>query len=116
MRILIVEDEYLIAMDVASTLEQAGCAIAGIAGSIAKAQCILDETGCDAAVLDANLDGESSEPIAAALRDRGVPFVVMSGYATDQRIGLLADAPFLRKPCKETELVSAVLALKQHGP
>ena len=111
MRVLIVEDEYLIASGAAALLEEAGCEIVGMAGSVTKALRLIADVGCDAAVLDANLDGVSSEPVAVALRQQGVPFLVLSGYATTQRPGALADAPYLAKPCKAGDLVASVLAL-----
>ena len=112
MRVLIVEDEYLIAMDTAACLEDAGCAIVGIAASVDNALALLAAEECDAAVLDANLKGVSAEPVAEALCQRGIPYLVVSGYAPNQRPGLLATAPALSKPCLESKLVAAVLALR----
>lgn len=113
MRVLIVEDEYFVAQDIAEILEQAGCEIVGIAGSVAKALRLLDDEGCDAAVLDGNLQGLSSEPVAAALRQHGIPFLMLSGYAADQRQGVSAEAPYLAKPYLPADLVAAVLALQR---
>jgi DNA-binding response OmpR family regulator len=112
MRILIVEDEYLIAADTALVLEQAGCDVVGIAGSVRKALDIIEDGGCDAIVLDANLHGESAEPVALAARERNLPFLVLSGYARSQRSGLLGEAPFLTKPFQEADLVAAIRALE----
>lgn len=111
MRVLIVEDEYMIALDAAAALEHAGCEVVGIAATVNKALRLLDDERCDAVVLDANLWGDSAEPVAAALLQRGIPYLVVSGYSTGQRPGLLATAPFLSKPCAPAELVAAVLAL-----
>ena len=113
MRVLIVEDEYMIALDTAAVLKHAGCDVAGIAGSVAKALRLLDDERCDAVVLDANLSGDSAEPVAAALLQRGSPYVVVSGYNTVQLPGLLASAPFLAKPYKPANLAAAVLALRR---
>lgn len=113
MRVLIVEDEYLVAQDIAAILEQAGCQIVGIAGSVTKALRLLDDEGCDAAVLDGNLHGLSSEPVAAALRQHGSPFLMLSGYAADQPQGVPAEAPYLAKPYLPANLVAAVLALQR---
>ena len=109
---MIVEDEYMIAMDIAVALKHAGCEVAGFAASVTKALRLLDDERCDAVVLDADLNGDSSEPVAAALLQRGIPYLVVSGYNTGQLPGLLAAAPFLAKPCKPTALVAAVLALR----
>ena len=113
MRILIVEDEYLIACGEATALRQAGCDVVGMAGTVPRALKLLDDKGCDAVVLDANLHGESAEPVAAAMRERGIPYLVLSGYAKNQQTGALADAPFLAKPCKAADLVAAVQALRK---
>lgn len=112
MRILIVEDEYLIAMEIAAALKLAGCVVAGVAGSVAKALRLLDDERCDAVVLDANLSGDSAEPVAKVLVQRGIRYLVVSGYNSSQRPGLLATAPFLAKPCAPASLVAAVLALQ----
>lgn len=111
MRVLIVEDEFLIARDVANALRAAGCEIAGLAGSPADALALLEAHGCDAAVLDANLKGTSAEPVAKWLREHDIPFLVLSGYVGSQLGGELARAPFMAKPYIATELVSAVKSL-----
>lgn len=114
MRVLIVEDEYLIAVDAKATLEQAGCEIIGVVGTVTKALNVLAPGACDAVLLDANLGGESAEPVAAALQQRGIPFLVVTGYDANRRPSALAGAPFLSKPCKPADLVKAVLALQAH--
>lgn len=105
MRVLIVDDEPLIAMDIATVVEEAGCKVVGVAGSVRRALCLIERETCDIAVLDVNLNGESSEPIAAALRQRGAPFLVISGYAGRQLTGALKDAPFMSKPYSPERLI-----------
>lgn len=112
MRVLIVEDEFIIARDVAEVLRRAGCEIVGLAGLPDEAIAILEQRGCDVAVLDANLRGESAEPVAKWLRDRDIPFLVLSGYVGSQLDGELARAPFMGKPFVADELVGAVRALR----
>ena len=111
MRVLIVEDEFLIASDVADTLKEAGCHSVAIAPSVEKALAILAKHEIDAAILDANLNGTSSEPVAVALHLKGIPFMVVSGYSNERRSGLLQQAPFLTKPCQATELVRLLSSL-----
>jgi DNA-binding response OmpR family regulator len=111
MRVLIVEDEFFIAMDNQFVLEEAGFEVGGVAATVQEAEQFIDRNGWDAAILDANLNGVSAEPIAKRLRQCGVPFLVLSGYSSDQMKGALADAPFLSKPSETNTLVSAVLAL-----
>ena len=81
-KILVVEDEYLIAADLAATLEDVGVAVVGPAGSVAQALELVEDAGgeLDAAVLDVNLGGERVYPVADALAARGVPFVFATGY------------------------------------
>ncbi len=80
-RLLVVEDEYLIAVDLACLLEDRGVVVVGPAGSVGDAlQLISREGALDGAVLDVNLGRERAYPIADALRERGVPFVFATGY------------------------------------
>lgn len=111
MRVLIVEDEFIIALDNKFVLEDAGCEVGGVAATVQEAEELIDANGWDAAVLDANLNGVSAEPVAERLRQHGVPFLVLSGYTSDQMKGALANAPFLSKPSQSDTLVSAVRAL-----
>jgi DNA-binding response OmpR family regulator len=111
MRTLIVEDEWMIAALIEQTLAEAGIEVLGKPGSIGKALRLIEEMSCDAAVLDADLDGVSAEPVADALHERGIPFLVVSGYASEQRSGRLAAAPFLRKPFAPQQLVELIRTL-----
>lgn len=115
MRVLIVEDEYLIATSTAATLRAGGCTIVGIVATVADALRQIEEQECDAAVLDANLNGLSAEPVAQALQQRGIPFVVASGYSMRQLQGVMAGAPFVAKPFRSAELIALVLALCRHA-
>ena len=81
-RILVVEDDYLIAEDVREELQKAGAIVAGPVPSVSEALRLLEgEPSLDAAVLDVNLrDGERSVPIAEALEARAIPFLFATGY------------------------------------
>ena len=83
-RVLVVEDEPLIAAEIAITLELAGFKIIGPTSSVSHALALMEGDGCDAAVLDVNLGHETSEPIARGLISDGKPFVVVSGYSRAQ--------------------------------
>ena len=105
-RVLVVEDEALVAMELGDILERQGCRVIGPAASIAQALALLDGRRLDAALLDLNLKGEPGLPVAVALSGRGVPFVVVSGYAEDQvSAPALRGAPRLMKPVRHCELV-----------
>ena len=107
-RILIVDDEPMIAIDLESVLLEAGFEIVGIAGNLEKALSIVESGVCDAAVLDANLNGVSAAPIAAALAARGLPFLVLSGYASDQQPEALRAGRYLQKPANPVQIVKVL--------
>jgi CheY-like chemotaxis protein len=80
-RILVVEDEYLIAMSLADALDNAGSVVVGPVPSVAKAIKTIDsEPHIDAAVVDVNLGGELAYAVADMLIARKIPFIFTSGY------------------------------------
>lgn len=107
-RILVVEDEPLIALDFSQTLSEAGYEVIGPANSVARALALLAQLGCDAAVLDVNLGTESSEPIARELIKLGKPFVTTSGYSREQQPQIMQTAPRLGKPVSSEMLISEI--------
>lgn len=78
--ILLVEDEYLIALDAEQILKDLGAASVEIAPNLARAKKRAEEGAYDLAILDVNLNGELSYPVAGLLRERGIPVVFASGY------------------------------------
>lgn len=106
MRILIVEDDFLLANRLVEALTQNGHEIIGVAASADKAIQLLASCKCDAAVLDSNLGGSCSEPVGKALSRRGIPFVVVSGYSRDHLLSSLRGAPFLPKPIDQSALLA----------
>jgi len=109
-RVLIVEDEFFIALDIGQQLANAGFDVVGPAPSVAKALSLVDEQGCDVAVLDINLGGETSEPVARKLQETAKPFVVLSGYSIDNKLPWFGDATVLSKPLRMDDLVAALRA------
>jgi DNA-binding response OmpR family regulator len=107
-RVLIVEDEFFIALDIGQQLADAGFEVVGPAPSVAKALKLVADQGCDVAILDVNLGGETSEPVAQKLRDSDKPFVVLTGYASDSRQPWFGAAPVLSKPLRMEDLVAAL--------
>ena len=105
-RVLIVEDDALLGLDIANQLTNAGLEVVGPATSVAKALKLIAESGCDAAVLDVNLGKETGAPVALELRARGTPFVVLSGYSSEQHPAAFRGAPFLSKPTRPDVLVA----------
>jgi DNA-binding response OmpR family regulator len=112
MRILIIEDEPMMALDLQELLEDAGFEVVGIAGRLDKALAIIGTTNIDAAIVDANLAGVSSSPAAEALVERHTPFIVLSGYSVMQQSSLFPPAPFLQKPCRPEEVITALKAIR----
>ncbi|HEU0065959.1 MAG TPA: response regulator [Sphingomonas sp.] len=98
-KVLIVEDEPLIAMMLEDFLEVLERGVAGTADSVASALGLIEAGGVDAAILDVNLrGGEKSTAVAQALADRGVPFVFATGGGDDGIDERFRDRPRLQKP------------------
>jgi CheY-like chemotaxis protein len=112
-RILIVEDEPLLAYILEELLCDEGFKIAGVATKLDRALAIIAEGACDAAILDTNLAGVSSGPAASALKARGLPFIVLSGYSSDQLHSDFSGALHLQKPCRPERLIQALRRLLQ---
>ena len=111
-RVLLVEDEALIALDLTQQLDFAGFEVIGPASSVAQARQLLWDDDCDAAILDVNLGrGETSEPIAHDLIGRGVPVIVVSGYARSQHPVVFRGLPMVVKPVSIGTLVAELKAV-----
>ncbi|MBC7740052.1 MAG: PAS domain-containing protein [Candidatus Saccharibacteria bacterium] len=107
-RVLVVDDEPLIAMVLGLTLSEAGYVVIGPANSVAQALALLAQSGCDAAVLDVNLGRETSEPVARELMKLGTPFVSLSGYSREQLPKMMQTAPLLGKPVSSEVLIAEI--------
>jgi PAS domain S-box-containing protein len=107
-RILLVEDEELVALELSTELSLLGWAIVGPASTLNEAQSLLS-SNVDAAVLDVNLRGRSIYPLAEALEERDVPFLFCTGYEMVDPEGRFPDVPVIRKPAHPAA-VSAALA------
>ncbi|WP_174284695.1 response regulator [Sphingomonas bacterium] len=111
-RILVVEDEPLIAMMLEDFLEILDKDVAGTADSVASALALIQTGNVDAAILDVNLrGGEKSAPVADALAARGIPFVFATGGSADSELGLHSDRPRLQKPFTMDGVAQALDAL-----
>jgi DNA-binding response OmpR family regulator len=109
-RILIVEDEFIIADEIASIVTDAGYAVIGPLGSVeqAEAALALPANRPDFAVVDANLRGGSSADIADRLRALGVPFCVCTGYRFNDLKPTFGDVALLQKPVDRRTLVAVI--------
>ena len=107
--VLVVEDEFLIAMDLELLLRRHGWRVLGPAATVAEALRLLEAERPDAAVLDVNLRGELVTPVAEALRALTVPFVLASAHEPVDRVApALAGAVNVGKPTSETRLLAAL--------
>lgn len=112
--ILVLDDEALVAFDLAAMLERARYRILGPFTGTAAALAAFEKEMPDAAVLDVNLGrGKTSSDVATVLREAGIPFVFLSGYAQiDTMLDRdFVDEPRLSKPCAPTKLIETVAAL-----
>jgi PAS domain S-box-containing protein len=103
-RVLLVEDEVLLAMETANHLESVGAIPVGPANTLDVGMALASSGEFDCAVLDLNLGGFSAEPLVELLKARNTPFVVVTGYETTE----FTDVVVLRKPVNHTELVRAL--------
>ena len=110
-RILLVEDELLIAMTVEVVLRDEGCAIVGPIARVEPALKAAREETLDAAILDVNLAGDRIDPIAQALAERKIPFVFTTGYDRSMLPAKHANRPTLAKPFLPAQLIDRLLAL-----
>jgi len=109
-RVLVVEDEYFIAADIARALDAAGGRAVGPAGSIEQARRLLKEQQVDAAILDLNLHGEMAYPLVSELAQRGLPCVIMSGYSPESLPESVRHVPSLEKPVDYNRVVNSLAA------
>ena len=105
LRILVVEDESIIAMLLEDMLEGFGCAVVGPIGGIEAAIARVRQDRLDGVLLDMNVHGESTVPVAEELAGRAIPFLLVTGYGDrDNDPPVIRAAPRLKKPFKEAEL------------
>jgi DNA-binding NtrC family response regulator len=116
-RVMIVEDEVLVAMELERLLEEQGCAVVGPAPTVDRALALLDRERPDAVILDVNLDGQTAIPVAAALNARGVPFVLATGYGNAQAAEPeLKGVPRIDKPVSHDRLVRVLARILKTEP
>ena len=111
-RILLVEDDFLIATLAKSMLEMIGCTVIGPVPSVEKGLKLAAESELDAAVLDIQILGGNSLPIAELLTKRGIPLVFVSGFAdVPEMPAHLRACLRLEKPVNDEQLTNAVYRL-----
>jgi PAS domain S-box-containing protein len=114
-RVLIVEDETLIAMVAVDYLEEAGCEIVGPASTIQAALDFVETREIDAALLDGNLAGRRVDEIAAALTKKGVPFAFVTGYGREALPAPFREALIVEKPFSQDQLIAVLKRILATG-
>jgi DNA-binding response OmpR family regulator len=110
-RVLVVEDDMLIAMLIEETLQDLGCIVVGPAGKLSVALQLASEEALDVAILDVNIRGGHVYPVADQLIARGIPFVLASGYGDWALPTSLRNQPRLTKPFAGQDLAERVKLL-----
>ncbi|MEX0928627.1 MAG: response regulator [Balneolales bacterium] len=109
--ILLVEDDYLIGLNIQQTLTSAGFDVSGPAMNVAAGMELITENKLDAAVLDVNLGDQFSEEIVLRLMDLKIPYLLLTGYDRENLPDIFAGAPLMEKPFDGNELISTIQEL-----
>jgi CheY-like chemotaxis protein len=108
-RVLLVEDEGIVAMVVEDYLLDLGYEVVGVAARLEAGMRLAQYAAIDVAILDVNLAGKLSYPIAELLYERGIPFLFATGYGSAGRPDEFRDIPTLAKPYGKNDLARALL-------
>lgn len=113
LRLLVVEDDAIIAMELEDQLRDLGHHVMGVAGSVKQALRLVEELAeqIDAVILDANLSGVSSYPVADVLKQRRIRYIVASGYEPEELRAQGFDDPIIGKPYQSSQIEKALLSL-----
>ena len=107
-RLLLVEDEALIALMLEDMVEGMGCAVTALAPRVALGVAMADSGNFDVAILDVNVAGENVEPVAERLAAKGVPFIFATGYGEAGVPLRYRDRPVVAKPFRPDQLEAAI--------
>jgi len=109
-RVLVIEDESLVAMLIQDTLADIGCEVVGVASRFDDAFAKAESLSFDVAILDVNLNGRQTFPIAEALAERRRAFVFSTGYGAASVPASFQNMPILQKPFQQRDLEQALRA------
>jgi len=112
-RILIVEDEPLLAMELETNLNALGCKTLRSAATLNAAKAAIGDSGCDAALVDVNLGGRQADELAVALTRKNIPFAFVTGYGREGLPAGFKEAAILSKPFAKEELLVVLAQLLQ---
>ena len=110
-RILLVEDEPIVAIALQDIIEDLGHEVVGPAFRLARALELAESEAIDAAILDVNMGDGHSYAVADRLRARGIPFLFATGYGAAGLEPEHQDSPVLQKPYRETQVARALARL-----
>jgi CheY-like chemotaxis protein len=102
--VLLVEDEVIIRVMVADMLQELGCHLVGEAGRVKEAIDLVQKTEFDIAIMDVNVHGEMTFPVAEAIKARNRPFMFATGYSASSLPIEFSDRPTLQKPFRTETL------------
>lgn len=114
-RILVVEDEFLVALEIEQMMLDLGCTVIGPIADLDEALAAASTMAIDGAVLDVNVGGRKIDPVADALAERGIPFILSTGYTSGGLSRGLRARPRLNKPFGDVqiaELMAEVFRVK----
>jgi CheY-like chemotaxis protein len=114
-RILVIEDEFLVAANIDFILVQEGHEVIGPVGTLGEALQLANDEALDCALLDVNLDGGRVDDVAAILDRRGVPFIFVTGYGRDNLPPNFRDTVIVDKPFRDQDLLRGVQRLVMHS-
>jgi two-component SAPR family response regulator len=114
-RVLVVEDEFLIALELEAMIRDLGGTVVGPVSHLDAARTVMRQEKINCAILDVKLDGHTSLPLADELIASGFPVILVSGYDSDQLPSRLADTPKLRKLVSLPELARVLERIFQQG-
>ncbi len=114
-RVLVVEDEFLLADELNRVVRGLGCTVVGPVADVEAALALAREAAIDLAILDVRIRGGDSTPVAEVLAARGCPFLFATGYGTDDVPWMMWKAPVLTKPLQQSALAEALKHLLPRG-
>jgi CheY-like chemotaxis protein len=107
-KVLVVEDEMMIAMLIEDMLEELGCELIGPASKVERALELIASETIEIALLDVNLDGQATDAVAYELQRKGIPFVFATGYGATGVPKQHNDRTVLQKPFQKRDLAIAL--------
>jgi DNA-binding response OmpR family regulator len=110
-RIVVVEDEPLIALDLEAILVAAGAEVIGIGRTVPQALELIETGAPTAAIVDLRLNSHSARDVARRLSERGIPFIFYSGLEDAPTAASWPNAPLISKPATEEQIVAALVGV-----